>query len=206
MAVIKLSDWGTRRVLSEYGLTPKRRLGMGLFCAVYEDGPDSVFKLTTDPIQRDSVRDYFGGTHFPALQKDIGYVGEQQAGERSLFLFKAERLRPTREADAATRKLARQLVRMVDDCWRSDDAARKLRGRGSQAQLRSEGSALVLNQLVDSPALPESIREALEDVRLMVRDYTNLVIDFHGANLMVRGTDELVLNDIIVDGDLLYLN
>jgi hypothetical protein len=37
-----------------------------------------------------------------------------------------------------------------------------------------------------------------------VLDYQNLVIDFHGANLMVRGTDELVFNDVIVDGDLLY--
>lgn len=204
MALIKLSDHGTRSVLSRFNLTPKRRLGMGLFCAVYEDGPESVLKLTTDSVQLESVRDYFDGVHFPVLKDTIGYVGEQYSGDRSLFLFKAERLRPTREADVATRKLARQVLRAVDECWRSDDAASKLHGRGTNAQRRSQGSAVVLDQLMELKTLPETIRDAFLDIRRMVSDYSNLAIDFHGANLMVRGTDELVLNDIILDGDLLY--
>jgi hypothetical protein len=204
MAVIRLDDWGTKSVLSQYGLTPKRRIGKGLFCAVYEDGPESVVKLTTDSIQRESVRDYLEGVHFPAMVADIGFVGTQYKGDMDLFMFKSERLRPTREADAATRKLARQVIRAVDDCWATPAAERARRGRGTQAQLRSAGSRVVLDQLAEFKGLPETIREAFEDVHRLVRDYTNLVIDFHGANLMVRGMDELVFNDVVVDGDLLY--
>ena len=203
MAVIRLDDWGTKSVLSQYGLTPMRRIGKGLFCAVYEDGPDSVVKLTTDAIQLHSVRDYLGGVHFPELVDNIGWVGEQHIGDHDLYMFKAERLRPTREADAATRKLARDVMRAVDDFW-APHASRMMYGRGSQAQKRSECSGVVLDQLMEFTSLPESIREAFADLRRMVNDYTNLVIDFHGANLMVRGSDELVFNDVIVDGDLLY--
>lgn len=204
MAVIKLNDFGTKAVLSQFGLTPKRRIGKGTFCAVYEDGPDSVMKLTTDPIQRESTRDYLIGVHFPVLQEDIGHVGTQHTDDLELYMFKAERLRPTRDADAATRKLARQVISAVDDCWRTTEAFRALNGRGSVAQVKSACSSVVLAQLTEFKSLPLTIRDAFVDIQRMVWDYKNLVLDFHGANLMVRGTDELVFNDVIVDGELLY--
>lgn len=202
MAVIRLDDWGTKSVLSQFGLKSKQRIGKGLFCAVYDAGPESVYKLTTDAVQLHSVRDYLEGVHFPELVENIGWVGEQRIGDHDLYMFKAERLKPTKEADAATRKLARDVIRAVDEFW-APHASRLVYGRGSRAQKRSECSGLVLDQLMEFKSLPETIREAFGDLRRMVLDYQNLVIDFHGANLMVRGTDELVFNDVIVDGDLL---
>lgn len=204
-AILKLNDWGTRAVLSRYGLTASRRLGKGTFCAVYEDGPDQVFKLTADSIQLESVRDYLVGVHFPKLLANEGCVGEQFKGDRSLFLFKSERLKRTREADAATRKLTRQVLKAVDECWSSKEATNKSHLlRGTFAAKQSMRSSVALEQLIEKKDLPESVREAFEDIQRMVMNYNDLALDFHGANLMVRGTDELVFNDIIVDGALLY--
>ena len=204
MALINLNDYATKAVLREFNLTPQRRIGRGVTCVVYEDGPDAVFKLTVDAIQRESVRDYLAGVHFPKMVKDIGHVGTQGLGDRELYLFKAERLRPTRDADAATRKLARQVLATVDEFWEDPDAKRALHSRGSLAQTRSACGLVVLDRLVGCKRLPESIRNAFLDIQRLCWDYDGLLIDFHGANLMVRGTDELVLNDVIVDGELLF--
>ncbi|MBU9200455.1 hypothetical protein KTD31_03680 [Burkholderia multivorans] len=206
MAFLKLNDFGTRKVLSQFDLTAARRIGKGQFCAVYEDGPDAVFKLTTDAIQLESVRDYLGGVHFPKMLDNIGYVGEQHMNELSLFLFKSERLKPLREGDAATRKLGRQVIRIVGQCLSNRVTQSKVPVRGSFKAKQAHRTLAALEQLTDNKALPETMREAFEDIQRMVRDYDGLVIDFHGANLMVRGTDEIVFNDIIVDGSLLYRN
>lgn len=204
MALLHLNDYGTSAVLRRFELTPKRRIGRGLTCAVYEDGPDAVYKLTIDPIQRESVCHYLGGTHFPAVLKDIGHVGEQYKRDLNLYLFKCERLRPLKDADSATRKLAFQVLKAVDECWDAPDAKRALHARGTVAQTRSACASVVLNQLVEFPGIPSGIREAFEDLRRLVWDYRDLVIDFHRANLMVRGTDELVLNDVVASGELLF--
>jgi hypothetical protein len=206
MALINLNDYSTKAVLRQFNLTPQRRIGRGATCVVYDDGPGEVFKLTVDAVQRESVRDYLGGVHFPKMVKDIGHVGTQGRGKRELYLFKAERLRPTRDADAATRKLARQVLATVDEFWADPDATRALHARGSLAQTRSACASVVLDRLVDCKRLPESIRDAFQDIQRMVWDYHDLVIDFRGANLMVRGTDELVLNDVIANGELLFPN
>jgi hypothetical protein len=196
MATIRLNDYGTKAVLSQFALTPGRRLGKGEFCAVYADGPDEVIKLTTDPIQRESVRDYLGGVHFPNMLEDLGCVGTQHAGDLDLYMFKAERLRPTRDADAATRRLARQVIKEVEASLATSDAQASLRGRGSKAVRYAARSDAALKHLVDSKSLPASVVEAFADLQHMTWNYNNLVIDFHGANLMVRGTEELVFNDV----------
>jgi len=206
MAFIKLSDGGTRRVLSQFDLTTSRRIGKGQFCVVYEDGPDAVLKLTTDPIQLESVRDYLGGVHFPKLLDNFGYVGEQHINECSLFLFKSERLKPMRHADAATRKLARKVLSLVDSSLSNRDTQRRVPRRGTFASKQSERCVAALENLMECKDVPETMRVAFEDIHRMVRNYNDLVIDFHGCNLMVRGTDEIVFNDIIVDGAMLYRN
>ena len=153
------------------------------------------------------MRDYLVGVHFPKLLANEGCVGDQFQGDCSLFLFKSERLKRTREADVATRKLARQVLKAVDECWSSEEAMNKSHLlRGTDAAKQSMRTSVALEQLVEMKSLPESVREAFEDIQRMVWDYNDLAIDFHGANLMVRGTDELVFNDIIVDGSLLYGN
>ncbi|KVP17392.1 hypothetical protein [Burkholderia ubonensis] len=206
MAFLKLNDYGTRAVLSRFDLSASRRLGKGQFCAVYEDGPDAVLKLTTDPIQLESVRDYLGGIHFPKMLDNEGHVGVQHHGDLDLYMFKSERLKPTREADAATRKLARQVLKSVDCSLSSRDAQHRGNVRGSFAAKQSLRSQAALEQLKENKDLPESVREAFEDILRMVWNYNDLVIDFHGANLMVRGKDELVFNDVLVDGAMLYGN
>ncbi|HDR9103546.1 hypothetical protein [Paraburkholderia sp. A3RO-2L] len=206
MAFLKLNDFGTRRVLSQFHLTAGRRIGKGQFCAVYEDGPDAVFKLTTDAIQLESVRDYLGGVHFPKMLDNIGYVGEQHVNELSLFLFKSERLKPLREADVATRKLGRKVIRVVHECLSNRLTKSKVPALGPFKAKQAQRTLAALEQLAENADLPETMREAFEDIHRMVRDYDGLVIDFHGANLMVRGADEIVFNDIIVDGSLLYRN
>jgi hypothetical protein len=204
MALIKLNDWGTRAVLNRFNLTASRRIGKGQFCAVYEDGPDAVIKLTTDPIQLESVRDYFGGVHFPKLLANEGHVGVQYKGDVDLYMFKTERLRSLREADAATRKLARTVLAAVEQCFNSREVISKATVRGSRAHRTSLRSAAALEQLKDRTDLPESLREAFEDILRMVWNYNDLCLDFHRANLMVRGTDELIFNDVILDGTLAF--
>jgi hypothetical protein len=204
MAFLKLNDYGVRRVLAQYDLTPARRIGKGQFCAVYEDGPDAVFKLTTDSIQLESVRDYLGGVHFPKMLDNFGCVGDQHKNDLSLFLFKSERLKPLREADPATRKLAREVLRAVDTSLSHKNTQERVARRGTFAAKQSQRSAAALEQLQDCKDLPQTMREAFEDILRMLRNYDDLVIDFHGCNLMLRGTDEIVFNDIIVDGAMLY--
>lgn len=205
MALLKLNDWGTRQVLSQFELTPERRIGRGYFCAVYEAGPASVLKLTVDGVQLESVRDHLVGPHFPRLTDNLGCVGTQAKGDFDLFLFKSERLRPIQAADAATRRLAREVIRTVDGCLRSPQAtAQYNKAYGSVALRKTLQSQAALEQLVTCPTLPGSVRTAFEDLYRMVGNYVHLVLDFHSANLMVRGTDELVFNDVIADGDKLY--
>ena len=206
MALLHLNDYGTSAVLRQFGLTPQRRIGRGLTCAVYDDGAESVYKLTVDPIQRESVCHYLDGKHFPAVVQDIGHVGEQGKLDLNLYLFKAERLRPTKDADSATRKLASQVLKAVNDCWDGADTQRVLHSRGSVAQSRSAAASVILDHMVENRELPLSIREAFEDLRRLVWDYRDLVLDFHCANFMVRGTDELVFNDVVASGELLFPN
>lgn len=199
MALLKLTDWATKRVLKNHNLTPDRRLGRGEFCVVYEDGPDAVWKLTADNIQYESVLHYLEGTHYPALLGGPGYVGEQH-NDVALYLFRAERLRSTKFADAATRKLARQLVKGVSTHWNSPKCRASVEGLQTRQQRTQARTGMTLELLQEDVALPQSLREAFTDLHRMVLDYGSLALDLHGANLMVRGNDELVLNDIIVDG------
>lgn len=206
MNVIKLNDMGTRAVLHRHGLSTGRRLGKGATCAVYEDGPDAVIKLTADPVQWESVRDYLGGVHFPTLVESIGHVGTQRAGDRELYMFKAERLRPIRDAEPATRKQARHLLKVVDRFWGSAEAKKALHQRGTIASRRSACSVVVLEQLAECPDLPQSMQEACVDLLRLVMDYQNLNIDFQERNLMVRGNGDIVFNDVVIDASLLWGN
>lgn len=204
MALLNLADYATKRVVSRYGLTPARRIGRGMFCAVYEDGPDAVWKLTADNIQYESVRDYLDGTHYPALVDGPGYV-DSQRNEVGLYLFRAERLQPLKLADKPTRKLAQHLLREADRHWHSADAQRAADRHRQTPQRCAARAQLTLEQLQDTAMLPQSLREALADLLRMMLDYGTLSLDLHRANLMVRGTDELVLNDVVVDGAKLNL-
>lgn len=202
MKKLKLNDWGTRRVLAEKGLTADRRIGRGAFCAVYEAGPDAVLKLTADSIQYESVRDYLWGDHYPALLgDDHGYAGEQ-SNEQSLYLFRAERLQPLRFADVATKKLATLFLRRADLAWASPQTQREA-SRSPRQERRTVRTRESLKQLVDDGVLPASLRQALADLLRMINDYDGLQFDLHRGNLMVRGTDELVLNDVVVSGSLM---
>lgn len=203
MASLRLSDFSTRAVLRQYGLTTQRRLGRGKFCAVYDDGPETVIKLTADPIQLESVRDYLKGIHYPKMVANLGCVGEQHAYDMNLYLFKSERLKPTCEADLATRRLARTVIRTLDTLWSSDSAINKSNVKRPPAERLALRSAATLEMAVESQELPLSTREALQELLFMMGNYNGLTLDFHGANLMVRGTDELVFNDVVVDAELL---
>ena len=203
MASLKLNDTGTRCVLAQHQLTPARRIGRGQFCAVYEDGPDAVIKLTTDSIQLESVRDYLIGPHFPKMLDNYGYVGEQFSGDLSLLMFKSERLNPTRMADLATKRLVRKVMASVDRFWSSQEAINRYNKRGRPADKLASRSEATLEQLAEDTDLPLSVREAFQALLNMALNYQNIVLDMHGANLMVRGRDELIFNDVVVSGELL---
>jgi len=204
MSFLKLNDFGTRRALRAHGLVGKKRIGRGTYCAVYDDGEDAVLKLTADYIQLESVQFYLDGVHFPRLMKIIGRVGIQDAGNADLYLFQAERLKPTSKADAPTRKLAKRVIDTVQDCLLSKDAMSVWRSPGAPADRQAKRSLTALKQLVDTPWFPESLKEAFEKLQTLSMDYGNLSLDFHRANLMVRGSDELVLNDVIASSSLGY--
>lgn len=203
MASLKLNDTGTRCVLAKHQLTPARRIGRGQFCAVYEDGPNAVIKLTTDSLQLESVRDYLVGPHFPKMLDNYGYVGEQFSGDLSLLMFKSERLNPTRMADLATKRLVRKVRSSVDRFWFSPEVINRYNKRGRTADKLASRSEATLEQLAEYTDLPLSVREAFQALLNMALNYQNIVLDMHGANLMVRGTDELIFNDVVVSGELL---
>ena len=195
---LNLNDGATKRVMQQYGLTTKNRLGRGMFCAAYDAGWDEVMKLTSDPIQMESIRDYFKGKHFPRLIHNYGYMGEQR-NEASLFLFKVDRLKPLKEADAATQTLARSLVRRTCKLYGTVNVEEKYRWNN----FYTERDKLIVQSLIDDVRLPQSLRDAFEPVLSMLNDYDGMRLDLCGANLMVRGQDELILNDIVVDGKLI---
>ncbi len=203
MASLKLNDPGTRQVLHRYDLKATHRIGRGQFCAVFDDGPQSVLKLTSDPIQMESVRDYLSGEHFPLLTENIGYVGEQLAGEMSLMLYRSERLKPLREADRPTKRLARKVITAVDQHWHSSTAVNKSNVRGPLSRSMAIRSQVVVEQLTEDATLPSSLREAFVDLQRMMWDYDDLSLDFKGNNLMVRNGNELVLNDVVMNSRLL---
>lgn len=195
---LNLNDGATKQVMRKYGLTPGNRLGRGKFCAAYDAGWDEVMKLTSDSIQLESIRDYFKGKHFPQLIQNYGYMGEQR-NEASLFLFKVDRLKPVKDADAATKTLARSLVRRTNKLYGTVKVDEKHRWNN----FYTERDKLIVQSLIDDERLPTSLREAFEPVLSMLMDYDGLRLDLYGANLMVRGQDELILNDIVVDGKLI---
>lgn len=203
MASLRLNDCGTRFVLAQRQLTPARRIGRGQFCAVYDDGPEAVIKLTTDSIQLESVRDYLIGPHFPKMLDNYGYVGEQYSGELSLLMFKSERLKPTRMADLPTKRLVKKVMRSVDRYWCSNETIKRSSAKHSNTARLVSRTEATLEQLIEDQELPASVREAFEDLLRMAMDYQNIVLDMHGANLMVRGADELIFNDVVVTGELL---
>jgi hypothetical protein len=206
MAVLNLRDGGTRAVLSQFGLKPAQRIGRGQFCAVYADteNNDVVVKLTADAIQLESVRDYLVGAHYPMLLHNEGYVGTQYCNDQNLYLFKTERLQPLRMADKATKKLANLVLKLEAEAWYSFETQRRANVRGSLATQQAMRSNAVLEQLLQCKELPASILEAFEALYYMHGNYNDLTLDFHSANLMVRGTDELVFNDVILDAALWY--
>lgn len=196
--MLKLNDWQTRKHIREHGLDKMDRLGRGTFCAVYDETADTVLKLTADAIQYESVRDYLFGTHYPELIGGAGYIGEQSHGELSLYLFRAERLNPLRMADLATKRLARKVLSKVDSVWCSSWNSVPGNHSTDWAYRRSEVSRKTIRELRDDDTLPLSIREAFEYLENFANDYQDVGLDFHRNNLMVRGTDELVFNDVIV--------
>lgn len=125
-------------------------------------------------------------------------MGEQR-NEASLFLFKVDLLKPVKEADAATQTLARSLVRRTNKLY---DTV-KVDERHRWNNFYTERDKLIVQSLIDDVRLPQSLREAFEPVLSMLNDYDGLHLDLYGANLMVRGQDELILNDIVVDGKLI---
>lgn len=195
---LQLNDGATKRVMQQYGLNASNRLGRGMFCAAYDAGWDEVMKLTSDPIQVESIRDYFRGEHFPQLIQNYGYMGEQR-NEASLFLFKVDRLKPVKEADAATQTLAKSLVRRTCKLYDTVKVDEKYRWNN----FKTERDKLIVEALMNDGRLPQSLRDAFEPVMTMLCDYDGLRLDLCGKNLMVRGQDELILNDIVVDGKLL---
>lgn len=204
MRILNLNDHGTKAVLRELNALPENRIGRGALCAVYDAGPHEVLKISADVIQLESVRFYLQGTHYPAMTKDIGYVGTQFRRNLSLVAYQSERLNPLKTADKATKKLARDLISKSGLIFMASAAKRPYDRRESDTERRAAQTLMVLESLAEQDSLPLSLREALADVHGMAMDYGTLSLDISASNLMVRGTDELVLNDIIVDGSVLF--
>lgn len=187
MLNLRLRDPKTRAVASEFGLTPQNRLGRGKFCAVYKKSEDRVYKLTSSAIQLESARDYFEGSHFPRFYTDYWCQGQQSHGAL-LYLYTAERLNKLRDADKSTKALSRLIYQKTQSAI------------GSKINLPSVVGASIqaCEDLITDKDLPLSIREAFERVIDVCYDFADVILDIHGANFMVRGKDELILNDIVV--------
>lgn len=192
--VLKLNKFGTKAAMRDHGLTSKKRIGRGVFCAVFEgDTPDSVLKLTADWTMRESMVFYFNDPAFPTVLEDYGYVGEQEE-DCSLWLLKTERLTRLRDAPASVKKEAKFLIKKFDqarmDLYQS--------GYPLAKDTSSESELLILEALKQDGAMSK-YEVVLEQLTVAVSNLPGSRLDFHTGNLMARG-NQLVFNDVLCDG------
>lgn len=204
MAILNLKDLGTKAALLKHGLVPKSRIGRGCFAVVYAKGEDRVLKLTTDPVQSEIHRIWGHGPHFPELHVNHGIVGEQDQGKLNLWLLELERLQSMRYADQPTRELAKLIRRQGERASRDAVGSVQpdpLSPFSDKVLLKRQ--RVTLARLTEDRELPVSIREAFGCLYLAATNELPLQLDMHSNNFMVRGKDQLILNDIACDHTLL---
>jgi hypothetical protein len=201
--VLRLQDWGVKRVMREHGLKAKDKLGRGAFTAVYAEDDATVLKLTVDPIQYDAHVFLRDNPHFPTVFDPRGEVGNQHAQDLALYLSRCERLRPLNQADAPTRRLARQVTKASARCWVSARVYSVAKGYARESDHFRVRTLETFSEMSQDMAFPQSLRDAFEVLANMVSNYGEATLDMHRGNLMVRGTDELVLNDVLAPCNLL---
>lgn len=197
MAILKLNDWTTRRVMREQGLSNLPRLGRGHFGMAFDAGDNTVLKLTTDALQRDSQLFYLNGPAFPEFLEDKGYMGEQSNGA-PLYLYRTERLETMRQAAPAVRKEARTFLTLMGDAY---ETACKTSHAMRHNRYYSPKAYEVLEAALDAEGLAP-YRDSLEQLCRFAMDYEDVSADFHLGNLMARG-NQLVFNDVICNSALL---
>lgn len=194
--VLRLDKSCTKAIIREQRLHTRQRIGRGAFTVVYDgDTPDTVWKLTADPVQRESALFYFRSPNFPVLHQDIGHVGDQHDRHEDdipLWLYQAERLTPLRESPDSVRKEARRFMavynRLHDINYQKDGC---FVGRPDYAKR-------MMALLLAEESLAQ-YHEAFAQLDRMIQDYQEIRLDFQPANLMARG-NTLVLNDVICGG------
>lgn len=188
---LQLRDPGVMRALRHPALKGLPRLARGAFCAVYDKG-DTVLKLTCDPVSYEFAAGFARplGDHFPQLVDDFDRVGETRAGD-PLYLFEVEKLQPIRRETPREVKLsAGRLCESVDVTWS------KYRWSARKGENDCIASYRALQEVAADTTVPETMREALGELALFAGCH-DAVIDFHQANVMLRG-DMIVLNDVVV--------
>lgn len=177
-------------------------IGCGQFSAVFEGSrPDTIHKLTIDPVAYWLFNDgYVGveGKHFPKTVEDYSDVGEVviHANLRSgrprkvpIYLYEQERLQPL-PMKSEQRKLAKKII----------DKARggtTVSVRSPTGRVRDVDTAKAkLETLASQEDLPESVREASEQLADFCDYYDDLFLDMHFGNFMVRPeTGDLIFSD-----------
>jgi hypothetical protein len=175
------------------------RIARGTFCAVYDKG-DTVLKMTCDPVQYGFAADFSRpkGVFFPEMVEDYFCIGETNAEER-IYLYETEKLTPAKRTNRATNTTVSRLLKKAQAQFTKQVCTAK------GVHDRVTGSVNAMNALANDEELPEDLREALADVGTFCSNY-EAMIDFHRANIMLRG-DQIVLNDVVCEtAALLRLN
>lgn len=189
-----------RKALVAFNLAQKKRIGKGQFCAVYDNEDGTVSKLTLDSVAFEGVRSYFHSPHLPQMLHNEGIVGEHGLAKNSLYLFTTPKLLPLSKAKSVEKRLAAQLGTEYETSWTNAwEKVRHIKDSGWKYAVAR--SRVILEALKDRPSLPQAIREALEEIYRMARDFDNLMLDFKRTNLMVTEDGRLILNDVIARAD-----
>lgn len=197
---LKMDDRGVRWVRHTHPrLKGKRMLARGHFAAVFDGGPDTILKLTRDPLQYAVAADPYHpeGPYFPRLVESYGDVGETNDGH-CLYLIEVERLQAINAQAPLAMKRERKSLMQVLDFHASTIRGTLPANRRYSKYGDQEVARLTLETARECEEISEGARQALGDLRDFICNYDGYALDFHAGNMMRRG-DQLVLNDVIAD-------
>jgi hypothetical protein len=198
MAILKLTDKGTKDALEHPLIRTKTRIGRGAFCIVF-DNDSSVYKLTCDKFQYAfySHESRPSNDFFPKLINDYGIVGGVK--NHSLFLVEMEKLQPM-ERKALTPPNAwmqrKNLLRAANEhrrkTWMQFDC--------------SDSEAKLLTGCLRGVSEYDYIDDELGNAASLLANFCETFScspDLHRSNFMLRGS-QLVFNDTVKDQHTIY--
>lgn len=199
--VLRLTEPGVKAALRHDALKGAKKIGRGMFAAVYEKG-DTILKVTCDANQYAMYRDphHPDGPYFPVTLKDYGDIGETSDG-LPIYLVEQERLDKLRGGPIEVYRAAKAVATFMGE--ETNRKYREMRHRGSytmrDADMQQRASIEALESAACNKDFAPELRASMLDIAVFVANYEGVAADFGMSNMMRRGS-QLILNDVVCHG------